>query len=147
MGGSRVTNAAAALIGRGVARTSRAIGGAVTGIVAGRATEANRLAREIVENRTQMGIFAQRGTKNLRSNMSDSMKSESTDNLNRAIAKLTNDSSKKEQRLKNLLGNREYTRQQNQKKSRGEKMMESRDNNRIDAFYKEAAKFNRGKIR
>ena len=79
--------------------------------------------------------------------MPDPMKSESTENLNIAIAKLTNDSSKKEQRLKNLLGNREYTRQQNQKKSRGEKMMESRDNNRIDAFYKEAAKFNRGKIR
>ena len=94
MGGSVVTRAAGALIGRGVARTSRAIGGAVTGVVAGRATEANRLAREIVENRTLMGIFAQRGTKNLRSNMSDSMKSESTDNLNRAIAKLTNDSSK-----------------------------------------------------
>ena len=94
-----------------------------------------------------MGIFAQRGTKNLRSNMSDSMKSESTDNLNRAIAKLTNDSSKKQKRIKNILGNREYSRKQNQKKSRGEKMMASRDNNRIDAFYKEAAKFNRGKIR
>lgn len=141
--GQGVIKAAAALIGRGVARTSRAIGGAVAGVVAGRAA----LAREIVENRTQMGIYAQRGTKNLRSNMSDSMKSESTGTLNRAIAELTNDSSKKEQRLKNILGNREYTRQQNQKKSRGEKMMESRDNNRIDAFYKEAAKFNRGKIR
>lgn len=145
--GHEVAKAAAALIGRGIVKRTRVLGGAIAGGVAGGVSTAKRLSEEINDNRTQMGIFAQRGTKNLRSNMDNDMKRQSTDNLNNAITELTYDSSKKQQRLKNLLGNREYTRQQNQKKSRGEKMMESRDNNRIDAFYKEAAKFNRGKIR
>lgn len=140
MGGSRVTNAAAALIGRGVVRASRAIGGAVSSNVARGVAAGESRMKKSQYYLSEAGKFAKETRQILREPGSDASKSAIIDAAGHMLNRYLTKRNVNAQLGAEVLGNKNVARREAQL-STAEKRQRSTSTNRIKAFDETVGNF------